>query len=103
MFPFVLLLHAWWRRGRVARTDLRAVAPFLAVSLILGMVTLWFQETVAIRGIVVPQGGFLSRTAVAGLAIADAGIAIGQNYISSKIGQDLIFDMRTKIFAQVQK
>jgi protein O-mannosyl-transferase len=70
MFPFVLLLYAWWKRGRVVREDLRRVAPFLAVSVVLGVVTLCFQETVAIRGITVPQGGVLSRTAVAGLAIA---------------------------------
>lgn len=40
---------------------------------------------------------------IVGLALADAGLSIGQNYISAKIGQDLVFDMRTKIFAQIQK
>jgi len=69
MFPVVLLLYAWWRRGRVAWSDLRATAPFFAVALILGLVTYWFQENVASKDLVIGQGGFLPRLAVAGMAI----------------------------------
>jgi len=69
MFPFVLLLYAWWKRGRIDRRDVLATAPFFAVALVLGLVTFWFQQNVAIKGIVVPQGGFWSRLAVAGMAV----------------------------------
>jgi Flp pilus assembly protein TadD len=72
MFPFVILLYGWWRRGRVGAADLRASAPFFAVSLGLGLITFWFQHNRAMQ----PEqmlglaGGPLSRTAGAGLALA---------------------------------
>jgi len=68
MFPVVLLLYAWWRRGRVGRRDLLASAPFFAVSLVLGLVTIWFQQHRVIQTVVIPVGGFFPRLAVEGLA-----------------------------------
>jgi len=70
MLPAVLLLYCWWKRGRVTRGDALAAAPFFGLSLLLGIVTLHFQESVAMKGIVVVQGGLLSRLAVAGMAVA---------------------------------
>jgi len=70
MFPVILLLHAWWRRGRVARRDLVASLPFFAVSLGLGVAALWLQRHRAMAALVVPMGGPFSRVAVEGLAAA---------------------------------
>ena len=70
MFPAVLLLYAWWRRGRVGRRDLVATAPFFAVSLVLGIVTWVFQQQRAIAGVDLATGGLLARCAGAGLAVA---------------------------------
>ena len=70
MLPCVLLLHSWWRRGRVSRGDVLASAPFFAASLALGLLTIHFQYGRAIGGAVVPIGGPLSRLAGAGLALA---------------------------------
>ena len=70
MFPFVLLLHAWWKRGRIGRRDLAASAPFFAVSLALGLATIWLQQHRTIGTAVVPMGGVLSRLAGAGLSAA---------------------------------
>jgi tetratricopeptide (TPR) repeat protein len=75
MFPVVLLIHAWWRRGRIGVRDLAASAPFFLVSLILGLVTIHFQHGRAIGSETMPVAdlfsltGFLSRLAVAGMAI----------------------------------
>ena len=70
MLPVVLLLFAWWRRGRVGLADLAAAAPFFAISLGLGALTLWFQEHRAIVGQDIGLGGFWIRCAVAGRALA---------------------------------
>jgi protein O-mannosyl-transferase len=70
MFPVVLLLYCWWRRGRITWRDVRGSAPFLAISLGLGAVTVWFQVHRAIAGAELELGGFLPRLASAGLALA---------------------------------
>lgn len=70
MFPAVQLLHAWWRRGRISRADLRASAPFFVISLGLGLVTVWFQSRHAIGDGGVDAGGPFPRLAGAGLALA---------------------------------
>ena len=44
MMPFVLLGLAWWQRGRIGRKDLLRAAPFLALSALLGLATLWFHH-----------------------------------------------------------
>jgi tetratricopeptide (TPR) repeat protein len=69
MFPVVILLYAWWRRNRIGWNDLKACAPFFAVSLALGLVTLEFLHP-AMGNKSVPLGGLTSRLALAGLAIA---------------------------------
>jgi tetratricopeptide (TPR) repeat protein len=69
MFPLVILLHAWWRRRRIDGRDLAASAPFFALSLGLGLVTVWFQHHRAEQAELVLAGGFLSRLACAGLAL----------------------------------
>ena len=43
MLPVVLLGCVWWRRGRVRWKDFLCTAPFFVLSLVLGLVTIWFQ------------------------------------------------------------
>ena len=69
MFPMVMLLYIWWRRDRIAWRDLWNAAPFFLVSLILGLVTLYFQHSRAIGNEPIPIGGLDSRFAIAGMAI----------------------------------
>jgi ATP-binding cassette, subfamily B, bacterial len=40
---------------------------------------------------------------VAGLAVLDAGLSLGQRLVSSRVGEGLIFDMRARVFAHVQR
>ena len=41
--------------------------------------------------------------AIAGLAIFDAGLSLIQRYFSSRIGEGLIYDLRTQVFDHVQR
>ena len=69
MLPWILLLHAWWRRGRITARDGRAAAPFFAAALALGLVTLHFQRQLAIGGWTIAAGGPGARLARAALAL----------------------------------
>ncbi len=40
---------------------------------------------------------------VAGLAVADTFLSIGQRWVSAKVGEGLIFDMRSKVFGHIQR
>ena len=68
MFPAVLLLYSWWKRGRIDRRDMVCAIPFAAISLVLGLATILFQQHRAIRGVALGSGGLLARTAAAGLS-----------------------------------
>ncbi len=48
--PLVIVLIAWWKRGRVAREDLAIAAPMLAMSLAAGLLTMYVDEHFAGRG-----------------------------------------------------
>ena len=44
MLPLVLLLYCWWKRGRVTRQEILRVVPYLVIALVLGLVTIYFQN-----------------------------------------------------------
>jgi len=69
MLPAVLLLHAWWKRGRIGRHDLKTSAPFFAVALALGLVTVWYQRYHSIGPEPLPMVGRPGQVARAGLAL----------------------------------
>ncbi|MDE3086242.1 MAG: ABC transporter ATP-binding protein [Acidobacteriota bacterium] len=50
------------------------------------------------RGLVFALAGL-----VAGLAVVDAGLSLWQRWVSATVGEGLIFDMRSKVFAHIQK
>ena len=69
MTPLVLLICEWWRRGGIGKRALLRVTPFAALSLVFGVITLWFQYNRAIGDTVVRPEGLLSRLAGAGTAV----------------------------------
>jgi tetratricopeptide (TPR) repeat protein len=69
MFPVVLLLYCWWRRGRISLADIRASAAFFVISLVLGLVEMGYQH-LGLGGGNLNIGGFFPRLAGAGLAVA---------------------------------
>ena len=45
-FPVAMLVILWWREGRLrVREDVAPLAPFAAVGLAAGLVTVWFERT----------------------------------------------------------
>lgn len=68
-FPAVLLLYAWWRRGRIDWKDIKATIPFFIVSVVLIALTLWcgvYFANVHRMNVNFPTGGILSRIALIG-------------------------------------
>jgi lipoprotein NlpI len=66
MLPVALLGWRWGRAGRVRRGDVQRLAPFFALSLVFGLVTVWFQHHRVLEGQQVGPDGFLNRLALAG-------------------------------------
>jgi len=73
-FPLLILSYAWWKRGRIAASDLRASAPFFAVSLILGSITLacgqWYFQNLGITPEPDPTIAWADRIVLAGRSLA---------------------------------
>jgi hypothetical protein len=66
-FPLVFWLYAWWRRGRITRADVVQSLPFLAIALVLGLVTICYQLPDPAHSVEpVELGGPLDRLALAG-------------------------------------
>jgi len=42
--PAVLLLCAWWQRGKIDRKDLLRAAPFFLLAAVFGLITIWSQQ-----------------------------------------------------------
>ena len=75
MFPFVILLYAWWKHGRIGFRDVAASVPFFLISLALGLMTIKFQHEKAIGAETILVGdwrtvsGLAQRFALAGMSI----------------------------------
>src|ERR671936_812032 len=54
-----------------------------------------------IFGFAKPHGRLLA--AFVFLVVVDAVLGVGSGYLSSRIGENLIFDLRTKVFGHVQR
>ena len=67
--PVVLLLYAWWKRGTVTQRDLVLAAPFFLISIVLGLITIYYQHGRAIGQETIIVGGPDSRIATAGMCI----------------------------------
>ena len=66
MLPVVLLGCVWWLHGRLRWKDVLLSVPFLALSLGLGLVTVWFQHHRALEGFSVRTVSLAARLAGAG-------------------------------------
>lgn len=69
MLPVILLACSWWRTGRITRRDIWRTAPFFALGLAFGLMTLWFQAHQVHANVEVQSENFLGRLAGAGMAV----------------------------------
>ena len=61
MLPVFLLLYLWWKKSSISKRDVTLTLPFFAASLILGLITIYFQHTRAIAGEVTAVGTLSER------------------------------------------
>jgi len=73
-FPVMMLIYAWWKRGRIGWNDVKESVPFFVIALVLSVLTLlsgdWYRLRTLAPNDDVVIGGFLSRLALSGLAIS---------------------------------
>jgi len=67
--PAALLILGWWKDGRITSVHVRRAAPFFVLAGVLALVTIYYQSTRAISDIPIRTDGFLSRFAIAGMAV----------------------------------
>ncbi len=67
ILPVLLLVIAWWQRGRIDKSDLLRTAPFFVATVALTAVNLWFQKHG--MDIVVRNANFGQRFVGAGAAV----------------------------------
>ncbi|RYE80925.1 MAG: ABC transporter ATP-binding protein [Myxococcales bacterium] len=91
-----------------ARPHSRTISAFLLLVVIdaaLVVVTPLLIQRLLDDGIIGNDPGLITWLAlgIAGVALLNAVLAVGVGYLSSRIGEHLIFDLRTQVFAHVQR
>lgn len=69
MLPVLLLLGRWWHQGSVTRRDAARLAPFFALALGFGLLTIWFQKHQVIGDTLIASGDWSARLQNAGAAL----------------------------------
>ena len=93
---------------RFARPYRGSLAIFLALIILDAVITAanpLLYKTIIDRGILGRNANLVIvlAGAVAGIAIVDAALLLGQRWIAARVGEGLIFDMRTQVFAHIEE
>ncbi len=91
-----------------ARPHRRLIGFFVALVVVdasLVVVTPLLIKRIVDDGILEGDGALVTTLAlgIAAVAVVSAGLALVQGYLSSRIGENLIYDLRTQVFAHVQR
>src|SRR5512139_4074128 len=91
-----------------ARPHRRLITAFLALTVVdasMVVVVPLLVKRLVDDGILKGDSALVTliALAIAGVAVFNAVLAVGQGYLSSRIGESLIFDLRTSVFAHVQR
>ena len=96
------------RMLRFARPYTKILIFFMVVVVIEAVITvvnpLLFRQIIN-EGILKHDSSVIITLALvaAGLAVFDAGLSIAERWVSAKVGEGLIFDMRSQVFGHIQK
>lgn len=108
-------VHARKVAPGTARRILAFAAPYkrllllflglVVLSAVIGAVNPLIYRQIINEGIIGGRGGLVVMLAllVAGLAIVDAALSLGERYAAAKVGEGLVFDLRTRVFSHVQR
>ncbi len=93
---------------RFAAPYRRALVVFLALIVldaILGALLPLVFKGIIDRGVIPRRGTVVTELAfvVAGIAVLQAALSLGQRYYSSRVGEGLIYDMRARVYAHIQR
>jgi len=96
------------RIGRFAAPYRRMLGVFLVLIVLdaaIGAANPLIYRDIIDNGIGHHHSGLIVQLAVLVglLAVADAGLSLWQRWVSARIGEGLIFDMRAKVFAHIQR
>ncbi len=108
------LVHNRIERGTVrrvlgfARPHRRLITVFLLLTVVdscLVVVSPLLAKRIIDDGIVGGDTGLITilALAMAGVALVSAALSVGEGWLSSRIGEGLIYDLRTKVFGHVQR
>ncbi len=91
-----------------ARPHRKLIAVLLALVVVdasMVVVTPLLVKRIVDNGILAGNGKVVAllALAIAGVAIISAILSLGQGYLSARVGEGLIYDLRTKVFAHVQR
>ena len=89
--------------ARPYRTILFAFLVLIVVDAVIGVINPLIFRAIINTGIPHHRTGLIVGLALvaAGLAIAGAGLSIAERWVSAKVGEGLIFDMRSQVFAHI--
>jgi len=94
-----------WGYARVYRRQMLAFLATIGLLALLGVVPPLLVRTLINDAI--PRHSFhlvdLIALAAVGVALANAGLSLAQRWFSARIGEGLIFDLRTSLFDHVQR
>lgn len=93
------------RFARPYRRMLGVYLVLIIVDAVISAANPLLYRAIIDRGILGHRTGLIVALAVVvgGLALADSGLSLWQRWISARVGEGLIFDLRTKVFGHLQR
>ena len=87
------------------RTILAVFMVLIVVDAVIGVVNPLLFRDIINNGILGHNTGLIVTLALitGGLAVANTALSIAERWVSAKVGEGLIFDMRSQVFAHIQK